>query len=234
MLCTNRPEGFVCTGRTIQPGFLANLCQGPLSHLYSHSVTSCFLDTILVPLCTWLYLTALIFLTIAGSKLSSPRPSDAVRDKEYQTSKNTGQAETIEAAAGEQTDRCAKLSKALSVLYYLFLLANLLMCILELVRLSLAHLGVGFLPFTSVVLITAGAVRCTKGLGGRTIAWKYLNLGLWVALAVTNGVKIAEETKEGTGARKGSKYAVSDQITDVSVMIGVYAILGALELSLRT
>ncbi|KAI4208653.1 MAG: hypothetical protein LQ349_009685, partial [Xanthoria aureola] len=107
-----------------------------------------------------------------------------------------------------------------------------LMCILEIVRLSLMHLGVGLLPFTFVALITAAAMRFTKGLKGRVYAWRYLNLALWVALAVTNGVKIAEETKEGTAARKGSKYPVADEITDVAVMIGVYAVLASLEITL--
>lgn len=106
------------------------------------------------------------------------------------------------------------------------------MCILEIVRLSLTHLGIGLLPFTLVLLITAGVVHFTKGLGGRTYAWNYLNLAGWIALVVTNGVKIAEETKEGTGARKGSKYPVADEITDVSVMMGVYAVLAVLEMIL--
>ena len=106
------------------------------------------------------------------------------------------------------------------------------MCILEIVRLSLTHLGVGLLPFTFVALLAAAAVRFTKGLKGRVFGWSYLNLGLWIALAVTNGVKISEEVKEGTGARKGSKYPVSDEITDVSVMIGVYAVLAVLEIAL--
>ena len=107
------------------------------------------------------------------------------------------------------------------------------MCILELVRLSLAHLGIGLLPFTLVALITAAAIRFTSGQGGRIYGWRVLNVGLWVALAVTNGVKIVEETKEGTGARKGSKYPVADEITDISVMIGVYAVLAFLEITLR-
>lgn len=106
------------------------------------------------------------------------------------------------------------------------------MCILEIVRLSLAHLGIGLLPFTFVTLITATAVRLTKGLGGRIYGWRYVNIAVWIALAATNGVKIAEETKEGTGARKGSKYPVADEITDVSVMIGVYAVLAILEVVL--
>ena len=106
------------------------------------------------------------------------------------------------------------------------------MCILEIVRLSLTHLGVGLLPFIFVALITAAAMRFTNGLKGRVYAWRYLNLALWVALPVTNGVKIAEETKEGTAARKGSKYPVADEITDVAVMIGVYAVLALLEIAL--
>ena len=106
------------------------------------------------------------------------------------------------------------------------------MCILEIVRLSLARLGIGLLPFTFVALITAAAVRFTRGFEGRMFGWEYVNLAVWIALAVTNGVKVAEETKEGTGARKGSKYPVADQVTDVSVMIGVYAGLAVLEICL--
>lgn len=107
------------------------------------------------------------------------------------------------------------------------------MCVLEIVRLSLAHLGIGLLPFTFFTLIAAAAMHFTNGLGGRVFGWKYLNMAVWIALAVTNAVKVAEETKEGTGARKGSKYPESDEITDVSVMIGVYAVLVILEGSLK-
>lgn len=141
--------------------------------------------------------------------------------------------EVHELEAEGQTRRHAKIHKAFSVLYYLLVLAQTLMCILEIVRLSLAHLGIGLLPFTFVTLITASAVRFTKGLGGRIFGWRYLNLAVWIALAVTNGVKVAEETKEGVNMRKGSKYPVADEVTDVSVMIGVYAVLAILEASLR-
>ena len=134
---------------------------------------------------------------------------------------------------GDKIYRRTKTYKALLVLYYLLLLAQTLMCILEIVRLSLTRLGVGLLPFTLVGLIMAAAVRFTRGLRDRIYGWKYLNLGLWILLAVTNGVKIAQETKEGTGARKGSKYPVADEITDVSVMIGVYAVLAFLEVILN-
>ena len=67
---------------------------------------------------------------------------------------------------------------------------------------------------------------------GKIVGWKGLNLALWIALAVTNGVKVAEERKEGMGGRRGSKYPVADEITDVAVMVGVYAVLALLEIGL--
>ena len=60
--------------------------------------------------------------------------------------------------------------------------------------------------------------------------WVYwANIGVFVALAIANGVKIVQEVKEGAGARKGTKYPIIDEITDVSVMVGVYAALIVLE-----
>lgn len=104
------------------------------------------------------------------------------------------------------------------------------MCVLEIVRLSLAHLGVGLLPFTFVTLLVAGALRVTRGLKGRMVGgWRWATVGVWIALAVANGVKVAEEVKEGAGTRKGSKYPEADEITDVAVMVGVYAVLMVLE-----
>lgn len=56
-----------------------------------------------------------------------------------------------------------------------------------------------------------------------------MNLALWVSLLAVNAVKIAEETKEGVGTRVGTKYPMSDEVIDVGVMVGVYAVLGGLE-----
>ncbi len=103
------------------------------------------------------------------------------------------------------------------------------MCILEIVRLSLARLGIGLLPFTILALIIAASLRFSQGLGGHTQGWRWTNLALWVALAVVNGVKISEELKEGINQRKGTKYPVVDEVTDVGVMVGVYVALGVLE-----
>ena len=103
------------------------------------------------------------------------------------------------------------------------------MCTLEIVRLSLAHLGFGLLPFTYVTLLLALWVYWTKGIGGRVQPWRYLNVGAWAALAVVNAVKLAEEVKEGVDTRKETKYPMVDQVTDVAVMVVVYAVLIGLE-----
>ena len=119
------------------------------------------------------------------------------------------------------------------MLYYLLLLAQIAMCVLEMTRLSLAELGIGLLPFTLVTLLVAGGLRITDGFGGRVRGWRWINVGVWIALAVTNGVKLAEGLKEGVDARKGTKYPEADQITDVAVMIGVYVVLLILEVVVR-
>ncbi len=110
------------------------------------------------------------------------------------------------------------------------------MCVLEITRLALAHLGIGLLPFTFVSLVVAAAVRLSVGLRGRLMGWRVVNMGLWIVLAAMNGIKVAEEVREldGLGGRQrnGSKYMAVDELTDVGVMVGVYIALGILEASL--
>lgn len=181
-----------------------------------------------------MYLAALAAVAVSGTILHPRQPSTATDRGRFGHGKITHGAEANQPATEDRSPPRTRIHTALAISYYLLLLAQFLMCILEIVRLSLTHLGVGLLPFTLVGLITAGAVRFTKGLYGRMYGWKYLNLALWVALAITNGVKIAQETKEGTDSRKTSKYPVADEITDVAVMVGVYAVLALLEMILKT
>ena len=218
----------------------SDMTQGPESHLYSNTLTSCFLDTILIPLCTWLYLLAILVLLALFSH--RPRPSHSQATSKFYMvhgfrSRNTKTADTNTnedlALDLSRSRRHGKVHLAFSILYYLLLLAQTLMCVLEIVRLSLAHLGIGLLPFTFVAIVAVGVMRLTRGLIGRVRGWRWTNLALWIALAVVNGIKIAEEVKEGTGKRKGTKYPVVDELTDVSVMVGVYAVLGILEVSLK-
>lgn len=120
----------------------------------------------------------------------------------------------------------------LTILYFLLLLAQFLMCVLEIVRLSLAQLGIGLLPFIFISLAMAGLLRYIL-IFKRVQQLRWMNLGLWTTLAVTNSVKLSQEVKEGIDNRKGTKYPVVDEITDVSVMIGVYVTLGILEICLN-
>lgn len=107
------------------------------------------------------------------------------------------------------------------------------MCSLEMARLARTHLGIGLLPFTLVSLLLAALFRATDGLGKRVTGWRWANMGLWIALAITNSVKVAQEAKEGSGARKGSNYPESDEITDVAVMIALYIVLALEEVLIR-
>jgi hypothetical protein len=211
--------------------------QGPLSHLYSHILTSCFLDTILVPLCTWLYLLALIipfpiflFTRRPDCKIyivprESPKATEAGADTDPNTELST---------AKPLPRRRSPCHMVLQVLYYLLILAQILMCILEITRLSLASLGIGLLPFTIVGILIAGLVHLfsTRFRDKSSRGWtKVLNTAYWTALVVVEVLKIVEETKEGVGTRKGTKYPMSDEVIDVGVMVGVYVALAVLELA---
>lgn len=125
-----------------------------------------------------------------------------------------------------------KVHRAFKVLYGLLIVAQTLMCTLEIVRLSLALLGIGLLPFTYVGLFIAFALRFSQRFRGPIQKWRWASFFLWISLAVANGVKLSGELKEGIRSREGTKYPMIDQITDVAVMIGVFVVLGVLEVCL--
>ncbi|MCJ1351245.1 MAG: hypothetical protein MMC33_001228 [Icmadophila ericetorum] len=219
-LCSNRPEGF-----------------GPISHLYTHILTSCFLDTILIPLISWLYYTTLLLLLIFRSRLP---PSTSFKNRHITTTTTPLTTDSnIESSGSGSKGRIAKLQnrtlpqRILFILYHLLLLALLLMNILEITRLSLAHLGIGLLPFIFPSLLIAGALHHTYGFRDRVRGWRWANVGLWVGLIVVELVKLAEEGKEGVGTRKGTKYPESDEIIDVGVMVGCYVVVAVLEVLSR-
>lgn len=166
------------------------------------------------------------------SNIVSRQSSNIFGRKGFGSSKKSSDTEVVEVSENQARGR-SKTHTAFSILYFLLVLAQILMCILEIVRLSLTHLGIGLLPFTFVTLAIAFALRLTRGFRNSIEGWRWASLSVWIALAITNGMKIAEETKEGTGARKGSKYPVADEMTDVGVMIGVYVALAMLEVLVR-
>ena len=97
---------------------------------------------------------------------------------------------------------------------------------LEIARLVAASLGIGLLPFVYVGIIIVGAMHIFQ----RGIAPRMLNAGFWILLGVMNAVKVATEIKEGIGERKNTAYPMVDEVTDVTVIIGVCIVLAGLEI----
>ena len=106
------------------------------------------------------------------------------------------------------------------------------MLTLEIVRLELIHFGIGLLPFVYAGLIIAMFLYWTEGLKGRIRGWQAVNAVVWIGGIVMSAVKVVGLSKEGIHSRKGSKYPLSDQVIDVAVMAGVYAVVAILEVVL--
>lgn len=215
MLCSNRPEGFVRLSiPPIPPNSLANpKTQGPHSTLSSPIPTTCFVDTIIIPLPIWaaLALLPLVFALSLHHRKANFDPSTA----------------HLRASPGKSWG-----FTTLSVIYYLLILANILMETLEIVRLELLHFGIGLQPFVYVGLLLGALLHFTSGLQGRVRGWQAVNGVLWLGGMAVCVVQVVGLTNEGINGRKGSKYPISDQVTDVAVMAGVYAVIAILEAAL--
>ncbi|KUJ12568.1 uncharacterized protein LY89DRAFT_623752 [Mollisia scopiformis] len=195
-LCTNRLEGF-----------------GPHSTLSSPLPTSCFTDTILIPLPIWL---ALLFLPLLYLLSMHHRKSNFDPSTAYLRSK--------------PRRNCA--FNTISIIYYILIVCNILMQTLEIVRLELIHFGISLLPFVYVGLLIGAFLHYTEGVKGRIRGWQTVNGIIWIGGVAMCAVKVVGLSKEGINGRKGSKYPISDQVTDVAVMAGVYAVIAILELML--
>ncbi|KAF8851402.1 hypothetical protein BDZ45DRAFT_750676 [Acephala macrosclerotiorum] len=194
-LCSNRPEGF-----------------GPHSTLSSPIPTSCFVDTILLPLPIWFtLLLPILYLLSLHHRKANFNPSTAyLRSKTHRNcSFNT-----------------------VSLIYYILIICNILMQTLEIVRLELIHFGISLLPFVYVGLLIGALLHYTEGLQGRVRGWQTVNGILWIGGVAMCAVKVVGLSKEGINGRKGSKYPISDQVIDIAVMAGVYAVIVILELML--
>jgi hypothetical protein len=124
----------------------------------------------------------------------------------------------------------------LVAVYYILLIANILMQTLEIVRLELISFGIGLLPFSYVALLLALLLHVTDGLRGRiyTNYWIAANTGVLTGLMAVSVVKtVSLVLMEGNGiSRAGSKYPMTDQVIDVAVMAGVFLVLAVLEVIL--
>lgn len=180
--------------------------QGPKSSISAPLPTTCFTDTILLPLPIFV----LPFIVITTCLLAR---------RAYDPSTLHIRARPLRTYG----------MKACTGLYYGFVIANILMEVLELVRLSLIHFGIGLLPLVIVALLVGGLFHVTDGLSRRVWKWQAMNLFLWTGGMVFSIIKTVGLAYEGLGTREGSKYPLIDQVTDTGVMAGVYAVLIVLE-----
>ncbi|TLD25445.1 hypothetical protein PspLS_06118 [Pyricularia sp. CBS 133598] len=197
-LCTNRPEGINAVSGISRP-----------------LPTQCFFDTILMPLPTWLLITALLLLVIifpAAEQTGRPRAGNP-----------------------RQWVRRGTLG-----VYYFFAIAAVGMQLLEVGRLVAANLGVALLPFATVGTLLVVVVR---GLSDQTLPLRrsaamatsvvFWTLGMCMATvkvaALTRFMGDPEEGAVSPQARQSSAYPVVDQIIDNAVLVGLYVLLAVLE-----
>ena len=249
-----------------------------MSSVIPNTLTTCFLDTILVPLCTWIYLFVLVVMIVSYYFLDRhtatyPNSRFAARLGKASIPVTISTTEVAPSQSDEKGDhshlpgqpatQSGRKKRGLYIagliLYFFLIVANMAMLALQLARLDIAKLGVGMLPFTFATLLIAGALRFTNGGQNTFLGWRWLNFAVFLLLVVMCSVKIAEENKgkavwnlaksdgnttmmpengqeyyngpKGRGL-EGKQYPVSDEVTDVATMVGVYAVLAVLELVL--
>lgn len=186
---------------------------GPDSTISSPLTTSCFVDVVLIPLPVWLalLLVPILFGLSLHHRKQNFNPSTAYL---------------------RATPRRNWAFNGVSATYYVLIVCNILMLTLEIVRLELIHFGIGLIPFAYVGLLLSCALHWSEGARGRIRGWQTIAGIVWMGGLVMSAVQVAGLSKEGIHARKGSKYPISDQIIDVAVMAGVYAVVAILELVL--
>ncbi|CEJ94722.1 hypothetical protein VHEMI10238 [[Torrubiella] hemipterigena] len=190
-LCINRPEGF-----------------GPYSALSAPIPTSCFVDTVLLPLP--------IYIAIVITFVCLPGGTGHVQRERH----------------GIPRPKMARPHLITLTIYYLLIVCLVAMQALEIARLAKLDYGIGLLPFMFVGLLLAAFLHFTEGIEGLVVGWRGLNVFIWLGTMVMSIVKVVGLHYEGND-RTGSAYPMSDQILDVSVMAGVYAVLIVLEIVLR-
>lgn len=130
------------------------------------------------------------------------------------------------------TSRRCKAQIACVSLYYIFLVANILLAILEMARLSTIKFGVALLPIVVIGIFFAGVLHLSDGFNGLVPGYKHVLVFFWVANMIMAIVKTAGLAKEGAHGRSQSMYPVEDQLTDTGVMAGLYLLLAGLEVAL--
>ncbi|APA08710.1 predicted protein [Sclerotinia sclerotiorum 1980 UF-70] len=190
---------------------------GSNSQLNSSSLpTTCFTDVVLIPLPTWL---ALVFIPILFAL--------GLHNRKINYNPSTAHLRS--------NSRSSWPYLIFLSIYYFLIVANIIMLTVEIVRLSMLHYGIGLIPFAYVGLLLSAFLFWSEGMQGRIKWWQGINMIVWIGgIAVSVVQVIALEQQFGINGSKGSKYPVSDQILDIAVMAGVYAVIALLEIILVT
>ncbi|KAI9054247.1 hypothetical protein LZ554_001415 [Drepanopeziza brunnea f. sp. 'monogermtubi'] len=186
---------------------------GPSSSISSPLPTSCFTDVILVPLPIWIALALLPILFVLS-----------LRHRQQNYNPSTAYLRSV--------PRWSWGYIVAATVYYLFIIANALMLTLEIVRLELIHFGIGLIPFVYAGLLIGLLLHWGEGARGRMRGWQAVNYIIWIGGVAMSVIKVVGLDKEGINLRKESKYPLGDQVTDIAVMAGVYAVIAVLEVVL--
>lgn len=107
-------------------------------------------------------------------------------------------------------------------IYSFLIFADLLLLSIEIARLVKLHYGVGLIPFVYFGHFIPLFTLFLPSLQILHRSW--LNQVVWIGGLITSGLQLAELLHEPDD-RKGTPYPVVDQVTDVGVMVGLYALL---------
>ncbi|KAL9938063.1 hypothetical protein V8E36_002686 [Tilletia maclaganii] len=189
--------------------------------------TTCFNNVVLEPIATW----ALLFLILPVLLVAVWIPGT----KEYGRENAVG---LVRLRYGNSHDghvttrRFGKLRAAGNIIYTLLVVASLLMNVLQITRLALADRGVGLLPFNLAGILIALFLMLHPSPPTRTArtATSAALFFYWSLLIVFTAVAIATmQALKGTEDRLGTEYLLSDELLDVGVQVGCYAVFWLVE-----
>ncbi|KAK2060674.1 hypothetical protein LY76DRAFT_509503 [Colletotrichum caudatum] len=193
-LCGMRPEGLTVHSK------------------FSPLPSTCFFDTILVPLPAWIRLvvTFLLFHFVVRVLVVDKIKRYAVK-KEWQ--------------------RHAQLS-----FYYFSILVVFLMEILEMARLVELRFAIGLIPFAFAGCGVCAVMQATRGAKGRIRNWQPANVIFWIMSVAVTIIKILTIQRSSMRSpefrRMGSDYPTTHQVQDLAVIAGFYFLLFINEVAL--
>lgn len=210
--------------------------QGPDSRYSSSVPTTCFVDTILIPLPVWIVLVLIPLIVVLGivrGRSAPPRPLSVHNSTSH----------------GSRNKRLRTRGYTITeVIYFILLVAILALQILEIARLASAGYGVALLPFALLAPILAALFHGINTPVSRPSSsarsaphvccyvrsryWLVVNIILLLGEGVMNCVKIAGLAQQPRSVRQlrvHGDYPWADQVTDLAVIIALYFIVLALE-----